>query len=576
MIRLPGRLGRTRVVLFFAAFLLYAPGFWWGAPVASAADRTDAWGVDDEPPLGPLAQADDIVHPKAEMNPNLGYPMLHPFMVLTAFTPYIGYLFATGGLHHPTVAYPHGFTDPVTALRVLSWIAHLLSVLLAAGIVVCAWETGRVLWDERSGYAAAAGALLFYPMFYYARVSNVDVPVLFFIAAALAAFAHILARGLTFRRAVTFGTLAGLAVATKEPAFASLVFAPLVLLVLPDPGQAGAPWRRGSFWLMALTISGCALGAYALGSGMLVDPDRWVAHMRFASGRIQADQTGGVPWLRNYPSTLDGNLAYAWALLGICARAITWPGLLLGMAGVVVAARRAPRTALLALSAAGYLVILFLSARVVQLRYVMPAAFVLAIFAGHAAAVAWFSGRIAARVTGLILAAAAGLTLAAWNADLTWAMLHDSRYAAGAWVARTARPGDALEYFGSPYKHPPMPASLSSRWAIPYRGSMFRADTSDVAVGAIVEGWASRRPRFIELVPDYTSSPGAPYASSCPPAIYRGLEDGSLGYRLVAQFHHPALLPWADRPPIDYPVVNPPIRFYERSPLLTAPARAPS
>ena len=218
--------GRTRLILALVAFLAYAPGFWWGTPHATAADRTNAWGVDDEPPLGPLAQADDILHPKSTQNPNLGYPMLHPFMVLGTFTPYMGYLFVTGQVKNPTVGFPHGFADPVRALATLSAIAHFLSVLLGVGVVLCAYETGRVLWNERSGVSAALSALLVYPMFYYARNSNVDVPVLFFTGAGLAAFTYIVRDGLSMRRSVIFGLLVGLAVGTKEPAFASFAFAP--------------------------------------------------------------------------------------------------------------------------------------------------------------------------------------------------------------------------------------------------------------------------------------------------------------------------------------------------------------
>ena len=222
------------------------PAFWWGAPHATAADRTNAWGVDDEPPLGPLAQAHDIIAPKAEQNPNLGYPMLHPFMVLGTFAPYIGYLAATGGLSAPTVAYPHGFAQPVDALRHLTWIAHFLSVLLGVGVVLCAYGLARELWDESTGLVAGVFAMLVYPMFYYARNSNVDVPVLFFTAAGLWAFAVIVNRGLTTRRALLLGVLVGLAVATKEPAFASFVFVPLVLPFMRNPGAAERLWRTAA------------------------------------------------------------------------------------------------------------------------------------------------------------------------------------------------------------------------------------------------------------------------------------------------------------------------------------------
>ncbi len=72
-----------------------------------------------------------------------------------------------------------------------------------------------------------------------------------------------------------------------------------------------------------------------------------------------------------------------------------------------------------------------------------------------------------------------------------------------------------IEYFGAEYKNPPFPASVSSRQAIPFRGSMFRADTSEAAVRTIEEGWNERQPRFVLLMPDYTN-PGKPIRVDLP------------------------------------------------------------
>lgn len=557
------RLGRQRLTLLAVAFLAYAPGFWWGAPYASGPDRTNAWGVDDEPPLGPLAQADDILHPKATQNPNLGYPMLHPFLVLGSFAPYMGYLVVSGQLEHPTVAYPHGFVDAVTALRTLTLIAHFLSVLLGIGVVLCAYEIGRVQWDEETGFVSGIAVLLMYPMFYYARNSNVDVPVLFFTAAALWAFAVIVRHGLTMRRALTFGVAVGLAVATKEPSFASFVFAPVAMLLLPSPGTRELPARSPAFWRMALAGAGASLLTYALASGLVIDHRRWIAHIEFIRSRLTDLEANGIAFVQMYPRTWEGNRDFVFRLTTLLAHSLTWPGLAFAVGSVAVVLRRAQRDAVLAFSGIGYLAVLFFSARTAQLRYVMPAAFVLAVYAGRGAMLAWRS-RAAWRVPVLAVGATAATMLALWALDLTAAMLRDSRYEAGRWIAATARPGDSIEYFGAEYKNPPIPASVSSRQAIPFQGSMFRPDTSDVAVREIEAAWRERQPRFVLLVPDYTN-PGKPYASSCPPATFRGLENGTMGYKPAAIFQSPPLLPFVNRPPLDYPVVNPAIRIYERT-----------
>ena len=428
---------------------------------------------------------------------------------------------------------------------------------------MCAFETGRVLWDDRSGVACALSVLLIYPMFYYARNSNVDVPVLFFTAAGLVAFAHIVRDGLSLRRALIFGALVGLAVATKEPAFASFAFAPVVMLFLPNPGVVSVPWRSGVFWKMALAGAVCALVAYALAGGMLVDFSRWSAHINFIRSRLQDLEANAVIFVTYYPRTLDGHLAFLQRLTRYLADCLSWPGLVLGAGSMVAVAWRRQRDSMLILSAMGYLVVLFFSARTAQLRYLLPAAYVLALYGGRGAVKAWDARGSMWRVPAIGLAAASTVILVSWATDLTSVMLRDSRYAAGAWLARTARPGDALEYFGSEHKNPPMPAELASQRAIPFLGSMYRADTSQRAVEEIRQAWRERRPRFIAILPDYTN-PGQPFSISCPPAIFRALEDGSLGYRRAALFQTPPLLTWLPRPALDHPVVNPPIRLYQR------------
>lgn len=551
--------GRHALV-FVLALLVYTPGFWWGAPYATAADRADAWGVDDEPPMGPLAELHDIFYPKPTQNPNLGYPMLHPFMVIGSYTPYIGYLFVTGQLDRPTEAFPHGFKDPVRALWVLTLIAHALSVLLAAGIVVAAYEIGRTLFDERAGLWSAALVLTTYPMFYYARNSNVDVPVLFFTVLAFIPFAKAIMGGVTVARSAWFGALAGCALATKEPAFASFLGVPVALLLLPSPADGMPAWKSATAWRGAVVAALCAGAAYALFSGMIIDHRRYAAHVAFVRERSGDLARGAVAFAVYYEKTLDGHLRFASRLLSLLRDAITLPGLVLGAAGFIAALRHARRAAWFSVTAITYMAILFWFARGAQLRYVMPAAFTISIFAGYAASRAHGLVPLAGRVLGAAAVAIGALQ----GIDLTHSMLFDTRHAAGAWLRERARAGDQIEYFGSSQKNPPIEANVGSSRAIRYLGGNIRPDTSANAVREIVEGWKARAPRFVILIPDYTSRPGEPFAASCPPEIYRQLRAGSLGYSLAAEFQQPALMPWIRRPMLDYPVVSPPILIFER------------
>ncbi len=553
---------RTHRIVFLLAALAYLPAFWWGAPHATAEDRRKAWGVDDEPPLGPLSQLKDMLTPGVAKDANLGYPMLHSYLLIGAMAPYMGYLSATGRFSSPSGTFPYGFADPVTALRDLSWIAHFLSVLLGAGIVLAAYVTARTLWDERDGRWAAAFTGLSYPMFYYARTSNVDVPALFFVAWSLAALATVLARGVTTRRVARLGALVGLAVATKEPMAATFVSIPLLLLFpyeqwrgIREPGALVGASAAGL---------GAALSTYALGSGMLLDFERWREHIIFAFLRTGEVARGSIAFLNGYPNTLAGNAALFRDLMSRVADALTWPTLLLAAAGLCLVLRNAGtrRTLWVALAGATYLITLFAMVRTVQLRYIMPASMVLALFAGHAAARLTYATAPFIRRTALAASGAAVLTSAWWALDLTNAMLRDSRYEAGQWLAREGRPGDRLEYFGAFQKNPPLDSTIVSHLAVEYLGGTRDAPRDEGTAERIRAGWRERRPRFIVLIPDHTSHPGEPFARSCPPQIFFDLEHGHLGYVRARLFHTPPLLPVLPRPRLDYGAVNPEVRIY--------------
>jgi len=61
----------TYVLLVILALALYLPGFWWGAPHATAPDRAHSWGVDAPVPLGPLAEIHNIIQPMPDGNVDL-------------------------------------------------------------------------------------------------------------------------------------------------------------------------------------------------------------------------------------------------------------------------------------------------------------------------------------------------------------------------------------------------------------------------------------------------------------------------------------------------------------------------
>jgi len=230
--------------------------------------------------------------------------------------------------------------------------------------------------------------------------------------------------------------------------------------------------------------------------------------------------------------------------------------------GLVEAMRSRARAGLLALPGLTYLVFIFITLRTGQMRYLLPAAFVLAIFAGRAVALGWTARSLALRVVTVAIAAAAiGLSILR-GVDLTYAMLKDSRWAAAAWLADRMPNGGRVEYFGASQKLPPLSTKVMTVRSTDYRGLFFAHDTSQAKVAEIVTGWGSSHPDFILVIPDHTSRPGLDYDASVPPGLYRALVAGDLPYHLAATFQTPSLLPWVRRPSLDYPMVNPPIRIF--------------
>jgi hypothetical protein len=553
----------TTVALFVLAVVIYGAGLSWGLPHATAPERDRPWGIDDMTPLGALADMHNIIEPKPDRN--LGYPLMSSFMFSAVEAPYLGYLWATGGLSTVSAVYPYGLKDPVGSLKALTWIAHLLTTLLGAGVVVAVYSAGRRLWDSRTGLLAALFTLTSFPMFYYTRTGNVDVPVLFFTALALVAFADILTAGLTTRNTLLLGVAVGCALGTKEPAVASFVGIPLVVLPLHWRRPAAerpaslVSWR---YWRLPATAALAAFLAFGLSSGLFVDPERFFAHLAFMRGRVELLAQGNVAFMTSYPRTWDGHVGLARLIVGYLIDAMTLPGLLLSLVGVGWVLWRERLRAAFVLPAVTYLIVLFWQARSAQLRYIMPAALTLAFFAARAVTLAWGSPRGPIRVGAAACAIfVLGLGLLR-GVDLTHAMLTDSRYAAAEWLAERAREGDRAEFFGAAVVLPPIPAGVTTARAAEFRGAIYKPRVDDAAAQEIIAGWNARRPAFIITVPDHSSEPGMVHSATCPPQVFAALKAGSIGYRQAAYFQTPSLLPWVRRPLLDYPTVNPPIHIF--------------
>lgn len=545
------------------AMLLYAPGVWWGLPHATDQARERGWAVDDETPLGVMNEIRRLLsRPGYRNSGHPGYPLFYSFASAAVYAPYLGYLRLAGGFTKSDVGYhPFGLARPERDVGRLALLSKCLSVLFGVGVVVGALQFGRAAWDVSTGALGATFVALMFPLAFYARTGNVDVPMLAMVAFGLVAYARIVMRGLTAKRAVALGAFAGLAVATKDSALGVFLAVPLAIPFItrgapPDSRRVG--WSN---WMLAVAAAFLALG---FGSGLFVDPEKYFDHLRYLAGRVDALPDAAM--LRaSFPMTLAGHREYIAFLAEGVVSMLTLPGFILSIAGIVLSFRASPRSLLLLLPAVTYVVFLFVLLRFGQLRYLLPLGFVLGIFAAVAVVNGMRMKNHILRGTALALGIAAlGIGVLRY-VDLTHAMIRDSRYGAAQWLASQLQPGDSIEFFGASQKLPHLPDGVSIRRPTRWRGMFASYDTSAANVATIVAGWEARQPRMILVIPDHsTRSPGLPYDATVPPALFRALEAGQMSYRRVARFQSESLIPWVHTPRLDYPMVNPPVYVYAR------------
>ena len=199
----------------------------------------------------------------------------------------------------------------------------------------------------------------------------------------------------------------------------------------------------------------------------------------------------------------------------------------------------------------------------------MPPALVMAVFAGRGMTALLEASRggvdASRRLLRFAAVGAAGWIVVAGSLrgiDLTYQMIHDSRYAATAWLEARLDAGDRLDFFGPDAKLPWMPPGVRFERANEYLGAVYPPKRAPEDAARIRARWASERPDVILVMPDVSSRDGEPHNATLPPEVYEDLLEGRLGYRLAETFQTPRLFPWLSVPALDYPSVNPPIRAF--------------
>ena len=525
----------TEILIFVLAFALYLPGITWGLPDATGPDRVFPWAYDD---LSPLPALTESYHTFVADSPDhwVAYPLMHYLVLSASYSPYLAWLKLSGAWKAPAADWPYGFADTASALKALTLIARLVSILMGAGVIVIAYRMGTLLWDRRAGLLSAAIACLSYPMFYYTKTANLEIPYLFWTGLGMLVYATMMVRGANISRAGWLGVFAGFAAATKDQTAG--FFLPMPLLFLP--WRRAAPAVRSGWWKMLMALIAVGAISYSLASGLVLGPHRYLDHVRWL---FVGDQVNAA-FNNLYPKTLAGTLAL---LARIPKTLVWWFGPLIVLAAIAGFVERGTRRIALwmLLPTTSYVILFLIPLHYFKARHIVALGLLLALFAARGLSLTM--ERVSSGVVKVLILVAILAWPAIMSGDLIFQMSHDSRYAAGSWLAANMPAGSRIADCGGSRKLPILRRDVR----------IVELKTGQVAFQDLAE----QQPEFVEVIPDWTGRPGMELSRVCPQSLYDRLGDGSLGYELAASFKTHSLI---DRQMMDYPTVNPPVLIYRR------------
>ncbi len=514
----------------------------WGMPDGATAETSSPWAIDAIAPLGPLNEA---YHRFSRAGiESVIYPVFHYAVLAAAYAPYVAYALATGRLAGPSAEFPFGATDPGAFFVHLSWLASLVSALMAAGCVVCVYLIACETSGRRTALWAAMFAALVPPLAYYGASSNLDVPYLFWMLLAVWQLVRAATRQQTWSY-VLCGAFASVAVATKDQAAGFFVFFPLLvpwLLYVDLRSRTGdARGRAAMFatllqdrrlWLAALA----ALVVFVLANNLVTGLEGYRRHLRFADELYAANVASSGPGLLERQPAL---LARSAALL---VQMVGPPTLLLAAAGIWLALRERRWLALLpVLCALGYYVSM-IAPTVSHSRYFIGVTLLLAPLAARAVVAGLEAPRRGWRAAVLATTVAAMICQALLLLHLHQTLARDSRYAMERWIRAHVPAGATIESSTQARYLP----RLADRYRYSIVGNSFSA-TRYALVGSELTSSAlrARAPDYVLVLEDswLSGDPTRVYEPRVR-AYYEALLAGDAGYQTVARFATPTWLPW--------------------------------
>jgi 4-amino-4-deoxy-L-arabinose transferase-like glycosyltransferase len=402
-------------------------GIGWGLP------SRYGWAVDE---LNPAVILEGIATRFSGDWHQPAYPPLHYYLLAATYLPVLAL----------------DLVDPMS-VEGHTWFFHfgrVLSLSMAMGIVLLLYRLGRDLFSGLSGSFAALAMALAAPFVYYAKTANLEVPLLFWFLLSCFFFFRLDARGalrdyLGFTLAVVF------AMCTKDQAFAFYIL-PLAAFALLRVRREGSLVRVLLDRRILVSLLAGILSFLAL-HNVVFNYRGFLHHFE------------EILWARGHYSLFEGTPVHQVAMLRQTLRhlgfALGWPLAAAGGLGLLVALReeklRRP-TLWILLFASSYYLFFIVPVLSTWLRYALPLAALLSLFAGLFCSRLWSRGLWGRAVVGIALLYSLGRAL-----SVDALLLRDTRYEAERWLREHASEGDVVGYTGPEYYLPRLHELRSKR-----------------------------------------------------------------------------------------------------------------
>lgn len=526
---------RPLLLVLLLTLLTCAPGIWWGLPVPVNEETNAPWELDGVAPIAPLTEA--YYRFTREGNAWLTYPLFH-FVVLTAaYTPYVGVQYALGHLH-PASTFPYGMSDIVGMSQTLTLIARSVSLVMALLTVWLVWKTAKELFGARVAVWAGVLVALLAPFTYYAKTSNLDVPYLCWTWAAIYAYVRAL-RTNERKYHLILGVTAALAIATKDQAYGFFLLPPIAVVYAVAWHRTGGRVTAGAL-LQALvsreilTAAAATIVTFVLANNLILGWHGFMRHVQY----ILAG--GSQPW-RMFERNAWGEVLLARLSFVLLGQSIGWGSVVLAMLGLVWTATGPKRNAIalsLLLFVVSYAIFFLGVVLYAYPRFMLGPASILLLFTAVALDRLTQMRAPAMRAVAVLAVILSVGWQAVLTANMTVSLVADSRVAAERWIRQHVPRGATLE---SPIVREALLPHLSGDYKISLKGSGDFDPAYDELTG---EALQARRPDYLLLVSLGMSADHDTWSDPRLVAYRDALLAGQYGYKVVAEFDTPHVVPY--------------------------------